>query len=127
MQIPAPREPPTIQGFAGDSDMHVARAMERVLEAERAAQSAITDCDAQGQKSLECARRQARRILEHGHERIIALHTKAASSLEQQQASHHQNADPTSAIAARQGDLVRFETAIARLADSLVGTGIERI
>jgi hypothetical protein len=59
-------------------DASVAGAMNRVLEAERAAQSAIADFELQMHASLEQARQRRRTILERAHERIMALHARAA-------------------------------------------------
>jgi vacuolar-type H+-ATPase subunit H len=60
--------------------------MNRVLEAERAAQSAIADCERKMQALLEQARQRRRTILERAHDRIMALHSRATRSLEQETA-----------------------------------------
>lgn len=62
-------------------DARVARAMDRVLEAERTAQAAVTECERTCAQVLERARQQRRAILEHAQARIVALHTRAAQGL----------------------------------------------
>jgi len=56
--------------------------IECVLEAERDAQTAVAACDAAGAQVLEAARGQARRIIERAQARTVALHSRAAQTLE---------------------------------------------
>ena len=56
--------------------------MDRVLEAERLARSAIAECEKQCHESLEQARRERRAVLERAQQRIITLHTRAARALD---------------------------------------------
>lgn len=125
MQIPAILKPRAVQAFAGRSDRDVARAMDRVLDAERAAQYAIAACATEGEETLAHARREARLILDRAHERIVALHTKAAAALEQ--VLHPANTNPATTVDAQQRNLVGFEVAIANLADSLLDAGLEKM
>ncbi len=67
-------------------DARIADAMNRVLEAERAAQSAIIECEQQQQVALEHARQQRRSILDRAHARVMALHARATRGLEQRTA-----------------------------------------
>src|ERR1017187_4348973 len=71
-------------------DARRARAIDGVLEAERAAQSAIGECEKQTQESLEHARQQRRSILERAQKLIVALHTRAARTFDRQAAQIHQ-------------------------------------
>ena len=82
-------------------DARVAGAMNRVLEAERAARSAITDCELKMQATLELARQQRRTILERARARIMALHARAARTLGERTAQilerHGEAPDPGAA------------------------------
>lgn len=109
-------------------DTRVARAIDRVLEAERAAQSAIGECEKQTQESLEHARQQRRSILERAQKLIVALHTRAARTFDRQAAQIHQQPGKTvPGAAAQQADRARPLAAIERLADRLIGVGNEEI
>jgi CRISPR type IV-associated protein Csf3 len=96
------------------ADALVARAMDRTLEAERAAQAAIAECERQSAEVLERARQQRRTVLERAQARIVALHTRAARNLARQAA-------PRSAAAAidQLSDPSRRASALARLAARL--------
>ncbi|HUN76397.1 MAG TPA: hypothetical protein VMU40_17930 [Steroidobacteraceae bacterium] len=63
-------------------DASIARAMNRVLEAERAAERALSDCQSECDQALEHAREQGRVLLERAHARITALRERVAKSLE---------------------------------------------
>ena len=69
-----------------DPDSHpgirAAQAFDRTLEAERAGQAAIADCERQMAEYLEHARQQRRTILERAQTRIVTLHARAAKFLE---------------------------------------------
>jgi vacuolar-type H+-ATPase subunit H len=103
-------------------DARVAGAMNRVLEAERAAQAAIADCERRMQASLEQARQRRRNILERAHDRIMALHARAAGSLERQAAqifaTSREASDPA---LVRGADDSRLHAALERLAERLTG------
>jgi hypothetical protein len=58
------------------------QAMDRVLQAEREAIAALSECKRQSAADLEHARQQRRAILERTQARIVALHTRAAQALE---------------------------------------------
>jgi vacuolar-type H+-ATPase subunit H len=109
-------------------DARIARAIDRVLEAERVAQAAIAECKRHTQESLEHARQKRRTILEHAHERIVALHTRAARALEERAAQvlepHGQGVVSVSAPSA---DRARSQAAIETLADRLTGVGDEEV
>ena len=112
-----------------DPDAQIAVAMNRVLDAERAAQTSIAECAAQGEELVKRARQRARSILERAHARIIALHAKAARAPEEPAAARDQAAGPVQRIgaAARPESPVRFEMAIAKLTDALLATGLEEM
>lgn len=63
-------------------DARVARAMDQVLEAERAAQASIAECERICEATVERARQQGRAVIEHAQARIVALHARAAKGLE---------------------------------------------
>ena len=94
--------------------------MNRVLEAERAAQSAVEDCEKQCLALIEDARQRRRNILERAHERIVALHTQAAQALGQRNPSAGEpRGDAGTTILSRHADHARTPTAIEKLADLL--------
>ena len=101
-------------------DARVADAMNRVLEAEHAAQSAVADCERQMHLSLEQARQRRRTILERAHDRIMALHLRAAQTLERRTAdilARHK--DAASPVAAAGADRAHFKAAIEKFAERL--------
>jgi vacuolar-type H+-ATPase subunit H len=107
-------------------DTRIAHAIDRVLEAERAAQSAIADCEQQGQESLEGARQQRRAILERAQQRIVALHTRAARALEQRLAQvREQQARRVAGAVAQTTDTARMLGAIEKLVDRLLSADEE--
>jgi vacuolar-type H+-ATPase subunit H len=102
-------------------DASVAGAMNRVLEAERAAQSAIADFELQMHASLEHARQRRRTILERAHERIMALHARSVRSLEQRTAQIlTEQAHAPNPVAAREADGAHLQAAIERLVERLM-------
>jgi hypothetical protein len=113
----------TGDGVETTYDVRVARAIDRVLEAERIAQVTVVECEKQGQESLERARQQRRTILERTQQRIVALHTRAARALERRvaQVREQHGQDATGGIADHQ----RLQAAIGILADRLIGLGDE--
>jgi vacuolar-type H+-ATPase subunit H len=109
-------------------DMRVAQAVDRVLEVERAAQAAIAECETKSQALLEQARQQRRNILQRAHDRVVALHTRAAHALEQRIAQvREQHARPVAGTIAQCDDPARLRAAIEKLADRLIGMGDEEI
>ena len=66
-----------------EDDAVAGQAMERVLAFERDARSAVAECEAAAAKVLETARQQARGIIERAQARTVALHGRAARTLEQ--------------------------------------------
>jgi vacuolar-type H+-ATPase subunit H len=71
---------PTAAQAAGDPQ--AGQAIERVLEAERAAQAAVAECERAGSVVLEAARQRARGIVERAQARTVALHGRAAKKVE---------------------------------------------
>jgi vacuolar-type H+-ATPase subunit H len=107
-------------------DVRVAQAIDRVLEVERAAQSAIAECEKQGQELLEHARQQRRDILERARNRIVALHMRAARSFEQQVAQIREQHDrPVVGAFAQHAGHASLQAALGKLADHLIGIGDE--
>jgi hypothetical protein len=105
---------------ATQSDVLVVRAMDRVLESERAAQTALAECERNCEQMLERSREQRRAILERAHARIVALHTRAARALELRTAEIvEQRRQTAAATAARQSDPARLTDALERLAIEL--------
>jgi vacuolar-type H+-ATPase subunit H len=109
------------------SDALVARAMDRALDAERAAQTAIADCERQSAEILERARQQRRTILERAQARIVALHTRIAGTLERQAAVIAERSRQSAATAVEQlSDPLRCTQALERLAARLTSDDAER-
>lgn len=107
-------------------DAGIAHAIDRVLQAERAAQSAIADCEKQGQESLEGARQQRRAILERSQQRIVALHARAARALEQRLAKvSEQQARSSAGAVAQTADATRMRAAIEKLVNRLLSADQE--
>ena len=101
-------------------DASVAAAMDRVLEAERAARSAIAECELEAQASLERARQQRRSILQRAHDRIMALHLVAARTLDERSANIlKQPAQAPDLAAAQRTDAGRLRAALEGLAERL--------
>jgi hypothetical protein len=126
--IPMDLSTQTQHGSEVRDDMRVAHAIDRVLEAERAAQSAIAECEKQCQESLERARQERRTILERTHERVVALHTKAARALELRNTQLREQQGQAVATAGTQhDDHARAQAALEKLADWLTGDGNEEI
>ncbi len=98
----------------------VAAAMNRVLEAERAARSAITDCEREVQAALEHARQQRRTILQRAHDRIMALHERAAHTLDERVAGIlKQNVQGADLATAPRADDGRLRAALEGLVERL--------
>jgi vacuolar-type H+-ATPase subunit H len=113
---------------AGDtpSEVLVVRAMDRVLEAERAAQAAIAECERECEEMLEHSRERRRAILERAHARIVALHTRAAKALELRTAEFVAQRGKSAATTAQPADPARFSDSLERLATQLTGSTSKR-
>jgi hypothetical protein len=110
------------------ADALVAAAMDRTLEAERAAQAAIAECERQSAELLERARQQRRIILERAQARIVTIHARAAASLERQAAQIGAKKPQSSAPDIDQlSDPSRRGRALARLAARLTTDDAEQI
>lgn len=99
---------------------HVADAINRVLEAERATAAAIAAAQASAEARLEAARDQRRRILERARERIVRLHERAQARLELRLAAMEADAAQQPAVDAADPGRLSAE-AVARLACRLTG------
>jgi len=127
-QAQAQPQPPLLSqhGSVDPYDRRVAQAIDRVLEVERAAQAAVAECKTTGQALLEQARQQRRNILQRAHDRIVALHTRAARAFEQRVAQvRDQHGRPGAGAFAQRDDPARLRAAIEKLADRLIGIGDE--
>jgi regulator of protease activity HflC (stomatin/prohibitin superfamily) len=98
----------------------VAEAMNRVLEAERAALAELRECQAEAARTLEAARREARAILERAeriardiHGRTERLAAARARRLVEEAEQRQAERDPTDVLAA----------AATRLAGKMTGEG----
>jgi vacuolar-type H+-ATPase subunit H len=98
----------------------VARAMDRALESERAAQVAIAEFERQAAEILEHARQQRRTILERAQARIVALHTRAAKNLERRTADiAAKRVQSATAVVGQLSEPARRTKALERLAARL--------
>ncbi|MEP6548936.1 MAG: hypothetical protein ABJD53_15880 [Gammaproteobacteria bacterium] len=110
-------------GTGAASDRLVAAAMDRVLQSERDAQSAVTECERKCAVTIEGARQKARSILERAQRRIVALHTRAARGLELHAAEIAETHRKSAAAAVGQlSDPIRRSESLDRLALSLTST-----
>lgn len=64
------------------SDALTAQAIDLVLQTERDARAAVAACERTGAKLLDVARHQAREICDRAQARTVALHGRAAKTLE---------------------------------------------
>jgi hypothetical protein len=104
----------------GDTDPAAGQAINRVLEAERDAQTAVSASERAGAAALEAARQQARVIVEHAQTRIVALHGRAAKKLERCGAALMERRMQDAAEAVKQlSDPDRLGLALARVAVQL--------
>lgn len=97
--------------------------MEELLRAERRVELAVAEARAAGIATLGHAAEQAARIAERAQWRIVALHARAARTLEKQLADHDREASET-AGAPPCGE--RFEQALAAVASWLTSPHDER-
>ena len=105
----------------------VARAMDRVLQAERAAQAAVAECERICADILERARQQGRATLERAQMRIVALHARAAKGLDLRAAALTEERRKAAAVAvAELSDSNRRSAALERLAARLTTTDAVR-
>jgi vacuolar-type H+-ATPase subunit H len=108
-------------------DARVARAIDRVLQAERAAEATVAECERTCADILEQARQQGRVILERAQTRIVALHTRAAKGLELRVAELTEERRKSAAVTLGQlSDSNRRNAALQRLADRLTATEVVR-
>lgn len=110
--------------MADDADsspaIRAAQAFDRVLEAERAGQAAIADCERQMAQYLEHVRQRRRAILERAQTRIVTLHARAAKALELKSAAILEQRKTSAADAVeRLSDPGRRAQALERLAARL--------
>lgn len=111
---------------ADATDLHrddlVARAIDRVLEAERTAQAAVVRCESETAAALEQARQQRRECLERAQVRIATLRARVSESLglriEQLAEQRRQSA---ATIVTELSDPRRQAAALERLAVQLTG------
>ena len=101
-------------------DPAAAQAIDRVLEAERAAQAAVAACERAGSKVLDAAREQARGIFDRAQARTVALHGRAAKKLEQCAAAFMEERMKAASEAVKQlSDAGRLGVALERVATQL--------
>ncbi len=109
-------------------DAQVVGAINRVLEAERAAQSAIADCEQNTQALLEQARQRRRMILERARDRTMVLHSRVTRSLERQTAQilgrPREVSDPPGVQGAQDA---RLHAALERLVERITGAAEDEI
>jgi hypothetical protein len=104
----------------GSGGLLAARAIDGVLEAERAAQAAVAACEAASSSTLEAARHRALGILERAQARTVALHGRAAKNLERCAAALMEQRMRTAAEAVKQlSDPGRLGAALERVAAQL--------
>ena len=102
------------------SDPPAAQAIDRVLEAERDAQAAVAACERAGSMVLEASRQRARSIFERAQARTVALHGRAAKTLERCAATLMEQRMKTAAEAVKQlSDPGQFGVALERVAVQL--------
>jgi F0F1-type ATP synthase membrane subunit b/b' len=107
-------------------DKRIAHAIDRVLDAERIAQSAVAECEKEGLAALEQARQQRRALLERAQQRIVALHIRAARALEHRVAQlREQHGRAVAGKTVQDIDRTRLQAAIDKLADGLIVVGDE--
>jgi hypothetical protein len=97
-------------------------AMNRVLEAERAAHAAVTECESHAAALLEAAQQQARRIHSRADNRLSQIHAHCALALGQQVEQLLQqdsNGAGAPSLGAETHELLA--AAVTRLAESLTG------
>lgn len=98
-------------------------AMNRVLEAERAAHAAVTECEARAAALIDAAQQQARRIHSRTDTRLSQVHARCALALGQQVETLLQQGSGGAANAALDDEMRELLTAaIDRLAESLTHT-----
>lgn len=106
---------------AGDGAA-AAQAIDRVLEAEHDAQTAVAACERAGSQVLEAARGRARAILDHAQARAVALHARAATKLELCAADAMEQRLKIAAEVLKQlSDPDRLQLALERVALGLTG------
>ena len=107
---------------AGEHDSLIARAIDRVLDAERAARQDVADCEAQTRDWLEQARQRRRALMERARLRTVALHMRTAKAVAaREQALLEQEQRAASESAARLADHQRLQAALDELVEHLTG------
>jgi hypothetical protein len=107
-------------------DESIARAMNRVLEAERAAGQAVRECRSECERALEQARRERLAILGRASRRILALRAQVSEALRQLAARANAPAGPPLETDWSTPERVRQRAALERLAARLTGQAAEQ-
>jgi len=107
-----------------EPDVDVARAMERVLAAEREAAGAIDASRLEADRLIEAARAERRRLLERARARASRIHAAAQARLQRELAElEHEASAPAPDLAALQAATDR---AVERLSRRLTASNHER-
>jgi two-component sensor histidine kinase len=94
--------------------------MDRVLAAERAAQTDIGNCEQEVAGTLERARHERQRLVERAKARIVALHARAADTLQSRaEAAAASRRQSTDAVDGGAANSARRTAALALLAARL--------
>lgn len=103
-----------------ERDPVAAQAIERVLQAERAAEAAVAACEGAGSKVLETARQRARGIVERAQARTVALHGRAARKVDARAAALMEQRMKSAAEAVKElSDPARLGVALEAVAAQL--------
>ena len=105
-------------------DALVARAIDRVLDAEHTARAHVKDCEAQARDRLEHARQQRRAIMERARVRIVSLHSRVSRALEQRDAQLQEQQRTAIDASAHSKDSFPIHAALARLAQRLTSSEV---
>jgi hypothetical protein len=106
-------------------DASIARAMDRVLESERAAQQAVSQCRTECEQALEQAREQRLEILERAQARVMRLREAVSKALQSPVTVASIPMDALAAAAKPALDIARHHAALERLAAQLSGAASE--
>jgi len=109
------------------SDARIAEAMNRVLEAERAAGIAIAECERKMQALHEQARQTHRTILERAQQRIVALHARAEHRLERRAAQILSSREAPAARGGQAVDEAWLQAAIEVVMERITGAGRDQL
>jgi citrate synthase len=106
------------------ADALIARAFDRVLQAEAAARDAVSECEQGANDTVERAREERQRILDRAQARIVAIHARCTRVLEQASTAAAEARRAAAAnFVAQLSDQARRQRALERLAASLTGNG----